>query len=145
MDSMNTGINAVSVHGQRLEIAAKNMANIDTPNYVRKIPVINSTDDISFAGVMNSMKETVFGIGSIPFAQGGVRMTGIIEDPTLGERMYRPGHPDADENGYVRTSNVSPLVEMADATIARRAYEANAAIITIAKAMAQRAVEIGRN
>jgi len=144
IDSIDIGKNAMDVHGKRMEIAATNMANVDTPNYVRKIPVIYSTDDISFNGVMNSMKESVFGVGSIPFSQGGVTMSGVVEDPTLGEKIYKPGHPDADAQGYIRTANVSPLVEMADATMARRAYEANAAIITIAKAMAQKAVEIGR-
>ncbi len=145
LESFNIGAQAIDVHSKRMEIAAKNMANLDTPNYVRKIPVIYSTEDISFSGVMNATKQSVFGIGSIPFAEGGVAMTGMVEDPTLGEKIYRPGHPDADENGYIRASNVSPLVEMADATMARRAFEANAAIITIAKTMAQRAVEIGRN
>ena len=145
IDSIDIGRNAVDVHGKRLEIAAMNMANVDTPNYVRKIPVIYSTDDISFKGVMNDMKESVFGTGSIPFAQGGVTMSGVIEDPTPGERVYKPGHPDADAQGYIRGANVSPLVEIADATMARRAYEANAAIITIAKAMAHKAVDIGRS
>ena len=144
LETINIGANAVDVHSKRIDIAAKNMANLDTPNYVRKIPILNSTDDISFSGVMNSMKQSVFSSGTIPLVQGGVSFTGIIEDPNRGEKLYKPGHPDADKNGYIYASNVSPLVEMADATLAQRAYEANLAIVTIAKAMAQRAVEIGR-
>ena len=123
---------------------AKNIANLDTPNYIRKIPVLNATDDMSFHGLLNTMKEDVFGTGTLPFLQGGVRFTGIVEDPTLGERLYRPGHPDADANGYIRASNVNPMVDIADANIAQRAYEANLAVITIAKSMALKAVEIGR-
>jgi flagellar basal-body rod protein FlgC len=73
-----------------------------------------------------------------------VRLTGVVEDPTLGERIYKPGHPDADANGYIRTSNVNPIVDMADANIAQRAYEANLAVISITKSMAQRALEIGK-
>ena len=69
---------------------------------------------------------------------------GIVEDPTLGDKIYQPGHPDADQNGYIRSSNVNPMVDMADAMMAQRAYEANLAIISITKAMAQRAVEIGK-
>ena len=53
-------------------------------------------------------------MGNLPFLQGGVALTKVVEDPTLGERIYRPGHPDADENGYIRMSNVNPMVEMAD-------------------------------
>lgn len=144
METITIGQRSLDAHGARLKIHAKNMANLDTPNYVRKIPVLHSTDDISFHGLLNSMKEDVFGVGTIPFQQGGVRLTGIVEDPTLGERIYKPGHPDADANGYIRTSTVNPIVEMADANISQRAYEANLAVITITKSMAQRAVEIGK-
>ena len=145
LESFNIGSNALKAHGLRLDIHAKNVANIDTPNYVRKIPVINATEDISFAGLLNTMKEDVFGVGTIPYISGGVKFTGIVEDPTPAERIYRPGHPDADENGYVKASNVSPIVEMADAIMAQRAYEASLGVVTISKTMAQRALEIGGN
>ena len=46
LDSMNIGSNALKAHGLRLDIHAKNIANIDTPNYVRKIPVLNASEDI---------------------------------------------------------------------------------------------------
>ena len=36
MDSFEIGREGVSVHSKRLEIAAKNIANMDTPNYVRR-------------------------------------------------------------------------------------------------------------
>ena len=55
-----------------------------------------------------------------------------------------PGHPDADANGYIRSSNVNAMVDMADAVMAQRAYEANLAVINITKAMASRATEIGK-
>lgn len=144
LNAIDIGAKGLTVHGKRLDISAKNIANIDTPNYVRKIPVLNATDNISFAGLMTEMKEDAFGAGTIPFLQGGVSLSGVVEDPTLGDKMYRPGHPDADKNGYIRTSNVNPLVEMADASMAQRAYEANLAVLTITKTMAQRAVDMGK-
>ncbi len=144
MESLNIGSNALRAHGLRLDIHAKNVANLDTPNYVRKIPVLNSTDDISFHGLMNTMKEDVFGVGTLPYLHGGVTFSGCVEDPTMGEKIYRPGHPDADENGYIRASNVNPMVDIADAIMAQRAYEANLALVNITKSMAQRAIEIGR-
>lgn len=144
LNTMDIGKDAIYVHGKRIQIAAANMANIETPNYTRKIPVIHATESTSFAGVMNAMRSDVFGVGSIPISNGGIAITGMVEDPTLGEKVYQPGHPDADEKGFIRASNVNPMVEIADATLARRAYEANAAIITITKAMGQRALEIGR-
>lgn len=144
MDTMTTGVKALNVHGKRIEISAKNIANLDTPNYVRKIPVLSATDDLSFHGLMNEMKNDVFSTGSIPFIEGGVAFTGVVEDPTLGMKIYRPGHPDADANGYIRSSNVNPLVEMADAQNAQRAYEANLAVLTISRTMALKAADIGK-
>ena len=144
MDTMDIGAKALRVHGKRIDIHAKNIANLDTPNYVRKIPVLNAVDDVSFQGVMNSMKEDVFGVGTLPYLQGGVTFSGIVEDPTLGQKIYKPGHPDADENGYIRQSNVNAMVDIADALVAQRAYEANLAVVNISKSMAQRALEIGK-
>ena len=144
LESMNIGSNALRTHGLRLDIHAKNIANIDTPNYVRRIPILNATEEISFHGLLNEMKEDVFGIGTLPLLQGGVVFNGTIEDTNLGERIYKPGHPDADAEGYIRASNVNPMVEMADAILAQRAYEANLALVNITKSMASRATEIGR-
>ena len=144
MESIDMGAKALKVHGKRIDIHAKNIANLDTPNYVRKIPVLNATDDISFHGIMNSMKEDAFGVGTLPYLQGGVNFSGVVEDPTLGDKIYKPGHPDADENGYIRASNVNAMVDIADALMAQRAYEANLALVNISKSMAQRALEIGK-
>ena len=90
------------------------------------------------------MKEDVFGTGTLPYLQGGVVFNGCVEDPTIGERIYAPGHPDADANGYIRSSNVNAMVDMADAIMAQRAYEANLALVNISRSMAAKAVEIGR-
>ena len=141
--AMNVGCDGLKVHGSRLDIASKNIANLDTPNYVRKIPLVVSTDRTSFLSVMNQMKESVFGAGTLPYSTGSVALSGVVEDPTLGDKIYKPGHPDADENGYIRTSNVDPLVEITDAMLAQRAYEASLAVITISKSMADKAATIG--
>ncbi len=143
-ESIDIGGHALRVHGKRIDIHAKNIANLDTPNYIRKIPILNATDDLSFHGLLNTMKEDVFGIGSLPYLQGGVNFSGIVQDPTPGQKIYQPGHPDADENGYIRTSNVNAMVDIADALMAQRAYEANLALVNVSKSMAQKAVEIGR-
>lgn len=138
-NAFNIGLEGLNVHGKRVEIAAKNVANLDTPNYTRKIPLISSNEDQSFATVLSSM-----GIGKGGSNLGGINFDGIIEDPTPGAKIYKPGHPDADENGYIRTSNTNPMVELADATMAQRAYEASLSIMNISKAMATTSLEIGK-
>ena len=144
LDSMYIGSNALKAHGNRLDVHAKNIANIDTPNYVRIIPVLNTIKGDSFGAILNNMQDGTFGLGSSGALQGGVSYGGIVEDPTPGERIYKPGHPDADANGYIRSSNVNAMVDIADAMMAQRAYEANLAVMNITKAMAMKAAEIGK-
>lgn len=139
INAFQIGREGLSVHGKRVEIAAKNIANIDTPNYTRKIPIISSNQDQSFATVLSSM-----GMGALSGNMGGVNFDGIVEDPTPGAKIYKPGHPDADEFGYIRTSNTNAMVDIADATIAQRAYEASLGVMTISKAMSVSALEIGK-
>ncbi len=144
LDSFRIGESALKAHGTRLEIHAENIANVNTPNYARKIPMLMAKEDISFNGLLNRIKENVFNVGTLNHISGGVDIVGVTEDPTLGDLVHLPGHPDADENGYIRRSNVEPMIDMADAILSSRAYEANLAVITITKSMAQKATEIGR-
>lgn len=144
LDAMNISQEGMKAHSMRLDIHTKNIANIDTPNYVRKIPILVAKDDISFSGMLNNMRNSTAKSSGIPISGGGVEMSGVAYDPTLGDMIYKPGHPDADKNGYIRMSNVDPMVDMADAMMASRAYEANLAVAGIVKAMAQRAAEIGK-
>ena len=60
LESMNIGSNALRAHGLRLDIHAKNIANIDTPNYVRRIPVLNASDDISLKSAWISQKQPLY-------------------------------------------------------------------------------------
>lgn len=144
LDAINIGTSGLLSQSQRLEVHSKNIANIDTPNYVRKIPILISKDDVSFHGVLNTMKDNVFRVGTLPHNPGGVSFTGVVEDPTQGDLIYKPGHPDADANGFIRSSNVNPMIDMADATLSSRAYEASLAVVTMTRTMAQRATEIGK-
>jgi flagellar basal-body rod protein FlgC len=62
-----------------------------------------------------------------------------IDEPKL---VYNPGHPLADENGYVRVSNVNMVEEMVNMMSASRAYDANLSAIDAAKNMAEKAMKI---
>jgi flagellar basal-body rod protein FlgC len=133
----------MDVAGERLRIHANNVANLNTPNYKRKIPVVVENHQMSFAALMNQMNNGTVksGIRNIP---EGVMLQGVAEDVTPGKRLYQPGHPDADADGYVTYSNVNVLNDMSDALMSQRLYEANLAVFGIAKSMANKAVDIGR-
>ena len=58
--------------------------------------------------------------------------------------MYDPNHPDANEEGYVMMPNVNTTVEMVDAMAASRSFSANVSAFDAVKAMALKALEIGK-
>jgi flagellar basal-body rod protein FlgC len=79
---------------------------------------------------------------SVAEAAFGVEVGGISLDPTEGPLVYEPGHPDADDSGYVRYPNVELVRETIDLMDARRAYEANATVFDAMKSMLRRAIRI---
>ena len=75
----------------------------------------------------------------------GVNLVEVKEigvDGTEFGQKYDPGHPGADEKGFVLTPNVKPLIEMTDMREAQRSYEANLSVITVAKDMLRRTVDL---
>ncbi|MCL2096290.1 MAG: flagellar basal body rod protein FlgC [Oscillospiraceae bacterium] len=75
---------------------------------------------------------------------GVVRIARVVEDPTPGKMVYDPEHPDANEDGYVEMPNVEMIQEMVNMMSAGRSYEANVQVLNAMKAMAMRALELGR-
>lgn len=138
--SMQIGASALKANSIRLNTISSNLANIETTStpeggpYKRK-SVYFETAPISFKDhLANTMN------GSVK----GVKVKEILEDTDPPKKVYKPEHPDADENGYVGMPNVSLLEEIVDMKSATRSYNANATVIKSAKRMAMKALEIGR-
>ncbi len=122
----------------RMQVIAKNIANAQVTRmgdgsgpYRRK--------EVQFAHEMG--RAMGGGRAGVP---GGVRVEGIYESSEEGALVYRPGHPDADENGNVRMPNVDVSVEMVDLLLASRAYEANLNSIRAFQEMMRQTLGIGR-
>ncbi|MCA9258739.1 MAG: flagellar basal body rod protein FlgC [Planctomycetales bacterium] len=81
---------------------------------------------------------------SIATAGGGVGVKiGSVEQSKEPPRMkYEPGHPDADERGFVAYPNVDMTLEFVDALEATRAYEANIGVLEVTKDMGRRTLQI---
>ena len=73
---------------------------------------------------------------------GGVRVTEIAEDNKPAPAIYKPNHPDADEEGYIYTSNVDVMTEMVDITAASRSYESVVEASNTAKRLMMRTIEL---
>jgi len=116
----------------RMRMVAENMANAnsvaDSPEaepYRRKI--------VSFRNVVDRLTDTP-----------RVEVQRISRDASPFGRRYDPGHPGADEQGFVRTTNVQSMMEMMDLRSAQRSYEANLSVIQISRTMVQGVLDILR-
>ena len=74
---------------------------------------------------------------------GGVEVQNVVATQVAPRLVYEPGHPQADESGYVHYPGVNHNSEMVNMMNALRAYEANVVAMTAAKTMAARTLEIG--
>jgi flagellar basal-body rod protein FlgC len=128
----------------RMDVTAENLANAQTTRgangqpYRRKEVVLQEAPG-SFGATLSS----VIG-GGANGSNGGVRVAGVVEDSTPLKRVYDPGHPDADAQGYVSMPNVDTVSEMVDLIGASRAYEANVTAMQAAKQMFSRTLELLR-
>ena len=75
---------------------------------------------------------------------GGVTLDEIAADMSELPRILRPGHPDADEQGYVTMPNVDLPIEMVNLTMATRAYQANVAVLKRYQRMVETTLELLR-
>lgn len=149
--SMNTTASALTTQRLRMDVISSNIANVDTTRarqvngewepYRKKSVVLAEQQEGRFSSFLNvamgkSLKEAV---------GNGVKVREIKDNTeTPFKLVYDPTHPDANEEGYVQTSNVDLLTEMVDLISASRSYEANITMFNANKAMLTKALEIGK-
>ena len=126
--TMAVAASAMKAQQARMRIIAENIANADSTSktkggdpYRRQTPVFTSA--------------TIDGAT-------GVRLAEIAPDMAPFAMDYDPSHPAANADGYVKKSNVDPLIETMDMREAQRAYEANLNVIETARAMTQKTLDI---
>jgi len=88
--------------------------------------------------------EEAGGIAIGPSARTGVKVVSINVDTAPPNKVFEPGHPDADADGNVAYPNVSVVEEMTNMIAASRSYEANVQSFNAFKNMATRALDLFR-
>ncbi|MBI5513521.1 MAG: flagellar basal body rod protein FlgC [Deltaproteobacteria bacterium] len=122
----------------RMNLIASNLANAQTTRgadgrpYQRLDPVF-SVERLSPDAQDPVLREV-----------SSVRLASVRRDPTPGQLVYQPGHPDANPQGYVEFPNVNVVTEMVNLMTASRAYEAGVTSIESIKSMARAALRIGQ-
>lgn len=117
------GAGAISASGMsaerlRMEVIANNIANAHSTRSANGGPY--RRQDVVFAEVLDDSL-TPHGLPAFR----GVQAVDVVEDPSELPRVYQPGHPDADAEGFVAMPNVQLPIEMVNLLTAARAYEAN--------------------
>jgi flagellar basal-body rod protein FlgC len=136
-------INTLAITGSALtatrlqmDVIANNTANADTTVTPEGGPY-KREDVIVVPG--NAEANTQGGL-----ANAGVRVAAVIQDQTKPRMTYDPSSPQANKQGYVAYPNVDPVTEMTNMMAAQRAYQANITIADDVKAMALKAIDLGR-
>lgn len=145
-DAIEITGSGLSAERLRMDVVAGNLANAQTTQgangqpYRRREVVLQEAAPAGSS--FGSVLARASGGGNLPVA--GVQVAGIVEDEAPLRRVYDPGHPDADAQGYVSLPNVNPVTEMVDLISASRAYEANVTAMQTAKMLFSRTLELLR-
>jgi len=118
----------------RLNATASNLANSN---------VMSSTPEGIYKG-KRAIFETIMQeqMSAYEGIEGGVKVSEIITSDKLGQRIYDPSNPNANEQGYIYSSNVNTVEEMIEMLDASRAYQNNVEVISTAKELMMRTLEI---
>ncbi len=130
--SMSISAAGLKAQGERLRVISENIANAgstaltpDSDPYRRKL--------VTFGNELNRELGTEL-----------VQVKKVSRDTSDFGLRYQPGHPAADDSGYVKISNVNTLVEMTDMREAQRSYEANLKLMQAARTMLERTIDLLR-
>lgn len=127
---------AMSSESVRLNVTASNLANAqsvgrdEASTYHARHPV--------FSAVIQSLQA-----GGTPGSLG-VKVDGIIESQAPLEQRYEPGHPMANEEGYVFLPNVNLVDEMSNMISASRSYQSNVEVLNTSKQLMLATLRLGQ-
>jgi len=135
LDISASGLSAERI---RMNVIANNIANANATKTPGGGPY--RKEQVEFISVLKD----AIGSSDIDGAErlGGVKVSQIVKSKEPFNKVYNPGHPQADGNGFVEMPNVNVATEMVDLVTASRAYEANIAVINSSKDMTNQALSI---
>jgi flagellar basal-body rod protein FlgC len=142
LSAMNVSASGLSAERTHLNVISMNLANINTTEtpgggaykrksvYYRSAPIEPPFEQPFKTALEKEIK--------------GVKVAGVVTDQRPYKRVYDPGHPDADQEGYVNYPDINVMEEMTNLLTATRSYEANVSSIKAIKKMYSKALTIGR-
>jgi flagellar basal-body rod protein FlgC len=134
--AMAISVSGIEAERLAMELIASNLANINTTRTVyggpyRRRMAVFAENQLSFAEELARAQNKIDGRG------GGVQVADVVESDAPFQRVYKPGHPDADPDGFVTLPNVNMSEEMVDMIYTQRVYEGNITAFNATKKMQQ--------
>lgn len=127
----NVAGSAMAAQSQRLNVVASNLANADSAT--------------SSTGEAYRSRQVVFRTIDVSADKAkGVKVAGVVHDPSPMRVVYDPKHPVADEKGYVTLPNVNVVDEMVNMMSASRAYQNSVDMMNVTKTLLQKTLSIGQ-
>jgi flagellar basal-body rod protein FlgC len=125
---------AMSAQSVRMNATASNLANAGT--------AANRADRAYRA--LQPVFQTVMDQQGQDDATASVRVAGVVTSNAAPQRVYQPGHPQADKEGYVYMSNVNPVDEMVNMISASRSYQNSVEVLNTSKDLLLRTLSLGQ-
>jgi flagellar basal-body rod protein FlgC len=131
---------AMSAQSVRLNATASNLANANS---------VAGSADGAYRSRQPVFQTVMAGMGAGALAtadpaSAGVRVAGVVQTEAPPPRVYQPGHPSADAEGYVYMSNVNVVDEMVNMISASRSYENSVEVMNTSKELLLRTLSIGQ-
>lgn len=139
----------MNIERARVDVAALNLANANTVQGVSgssyqplRVVAEARTPGSENAAVFGTLVAQGLDAADTPTGSPLVRIVPTNAPPRL---VYEPGHPLANDRGYVAYAAVDTATEMVSMMSATRAYEANVSAMNTTRMLALRALDIGGN
>lgn len=127
----NIASSSMSAQSQRLNVVASNLSNADSTT--------------SSTGEPYRARQVVFSAVETQNSNAkGVKVAGVVHDQSPMKMVYEPGHPMANEEGYVEMPNVNVVDEMVNMMSASRSYQNSVDMMNTTKTLLQKTLNIGK-
>jgi flagellar basal-body rod protein FlgC len=127
----------MDVQQARLEVATSNLANS------RSTRTASGEVYKPLAVVIGSTAHSAESTSAAQTRLSRPVVSQVVEQNVAPRLIHDPGHPDADERGFVALPGVDPIASMLDLMSISRHYEANLRAFDITRTLLQRTIDIG--
>lgn len=125
---------------QRSEVVASNLANMHVTGNAENEPYRRKA--VVFEEILGQHDSLLANTPGGSGMTAGVRVSEVVDDrSTQFFETYDPGHPSANEQGFVLRSNVDMFRELMDLTVVRRSFQANLSALRTYRGMLQSTIQ----